>query len=235
MHQSEPKAQGTDGAEVAAPADALWIVQSEFVIKAEEEMLITQERWSADLNMRFCMLDFYRQTENVPALVQNIGQTAHLLTKKQLEEVGRLVAYGDYYARNNRLSQAIDVYKHIVQPFPGNVPLLFNLASALQVAGNLDESIFYLKQAHGVEPNDLRIMGKLVEQSIFQGDLPSARHLMEQVLNQDLARTSCYFDLAVLSMTESTGKASEAWARYLEWHEAYPDNEVRINIAFKGK
>lgn len=122
-------------------------------------------------------------------LSQNKGPEGRDALRKALEIApaypDALVLLGDNASENRRWARAKDAFKQVLDINDRDADILLKYFKACYYIGEGADAILYLEQIRSKYPNERRIQLAVAEANFQLGDLPAAKVLCEQMLQND--------------------------------------------------
>jgi tetratricopeptide (TPR) repeat protein len=143
------------------------------------------------------------------------------LTSKNKPAIAYLEA--NIFQGKGQFSEAIEVYKHILEEFPDHLNSLVNLTRCYDGLKSRDKGMAYLEAHHLKYPEDLNVVNLLSNLYLVNQDLAKAKKLLTAQIDLKPKEVVLYLELARI---EALMRKSPEGARdiYLKGLASIPDN-----------
>jgi tetratricopeptide (TPR) repeat protein len=152
-----------------------------------------------------------------PLWAQSDAERANQL----MEDAGKALAHEDY-------ATASELFKELLEYYPQDAGVNFNLGLTLHLQGQNQEAIPYLKKALELDPNHLKAMNALGMVYYYLVDYASARKYLQMYLERNPGDAATYGYLARMSFEDMDYVKS---AEYYQQALSYAPNDAGMLYA----
>ncbi|MBD2532173.1 tetratricopeptide repeat protein [Nostoc flagelliforme FACHB-838] len=171
----------------------------------------------------------YGDLKPVRALEDFILQLVNKPRQFNVQEVAELFQLAVQHHRANRLDEAEQLYRQVIEEQPGYSEALYNLGMLAQQKGALPKAQKYLSAASQVQPNSVKIWFSLGNLLQTQGQLPEAEDAYQRAIALRPDAGTIYNNLGYT--LQQQGKWEEAIASYQKALEFQPNCiEAEVNL-----
>jgi tetratricopeptide (TPR) repeat protein len=148
----------------------------------------------------------------------------------QHAEVDRLIDQGIQYERDNKLQQAIDTYRHVLEFDPENTTVRIRLAKLLSWTNQYEEALLILDEVLARDPEQPEALFRKAQILSWQGQFDESIQFFEAYLEQEPNHPEGLMGLArVYFWSEQYERAIELFTEAIEAGASEVD--ARITIA----
>ncbi len=152
------------------------------------------------------------------------------LAAQHAEEIDSLIDQGIQYERDNKLQQAIDTYRHVLEFDPENILVRIRLAKLLSWTNQYDEALIILDEVLDQDPEQPEALFRKAQIVSWQGRFDESIQLYEAYLEQEPNHPEGLMGLArVYFWSEQLEQAIQFFNRAIAAGGSEVD--ARVNIA----
>jgi tetratricopeptide (TPR) repeat protein len=152
------------------------------------------------------------------------------LAAQHTDEIDRLIDQGIEYERDNKLQQAIDTYRHVLEFDPKNILVRIRLAKVLSWINQYDEALNILDGVLDQNPEQPEALFRKAQIVSWQGRFEESIELYEAYLKQDPNHAEGLMGLArVYFWSGQNERAIEYFNRAIE--AGCYEVDARVNMA----